>query len=291
MRRQLWFLALISLVAIAPQALQGQPADANPEGLKPAQAASLVERALATEVTSANSTGHPMRYRLHKTSPRLTSTKEIVETRDGDVARLVAVNDQPLSPAAEQQEQDRLNALMADPSLQNHRKQGENHDTGIVLKLLHMLPKAFLYQYAGAGMGPHGKMEKFTFKPNPSFSPPDFETQALTALDGELWVDAAQQRVVRLEGYLQQDTNYGLGIVGKLDKGGWVVIEQADAGGGAWRIVHVQMRMNLRVFWKNRNIDTLEDMSQFSSVPPGMDYRQAIQMLRAAPEGAAQANR
>ena len=31
-----------------------------------------------------------MRYRLRKSSPRLTSTKEIVETKDGDVARLVA---------------------------------------------------------------------------------------------------------------------------------------------------------------------------------------------------------
>ena len=32
---------------------------------------------------------HPMRYRLRKSSPRMTSTKDIVETRDGAVARLV----------------------------------------------------------------------------------------------------------------------------------------------------------------------------------------------------------
>ncbi len=54
-------------------------------------------RALANELRAAQDTSHPMRYQLRKTSPRLTTTKEIYETRDGDVARLVAINDKPLS--------------------------------------------------------------------------------------------------------------------------------------------------------------------------------------------------
>jgi hypothetical protein len=144
-----------------------------------------------------------------------------------------------------------------------------------------MLPSAFLYQYAGPATGRQGRaVQKFTFTPNPHFSPPDFETEALKALTGELWIDSTDERVVRLEGHLQQDTDYGWGILGKLDKGGWVVIEQADTGGGAWRIVHVQMQMNLRVLFKTRNVDTLEDMSEYAEVPAGIDYRQAIQMLR-----------
>src|SRR5208337_5103048 len=112
---------------------------------------------------------------------------------------------------------------------------------------LRMLPSAFLYRYAGTVAGPSGTAEKFSFKPNPKFSPPDYESQALRALSGEIWIDPLQERVVRLEGHLQQDTDYGWGILGKLNKGGWVVIEQADTGGGVWRIVHVQMQMNLRI--------------------------------------------
>ncbi len=86
-----------------------------PTALTPAQAQALVGRALATELRTAQDAGHPMRYRLRKSSPRMTTTKEIVETRDGDVARLVRLNDQPLSLAAEQQEEARLNALLSDP--------------------------------------------------------------------------------------------------------------------------------------------------------------------------------
>jgi hypothetical protein len=187
-------------------------------------------------------------------------------------------------------EQARLDTLLGDPGRQRHRMQSEDEDTGIVLRLLRMLPQAYLYQYAGAGSSPAGTVERFTFRPNPNFSPPDFETQALTAMTGEIWIDAAQERVTRLEGHLQQDTDYGWGILGRLDKGGWIVIEQADVGGRQWRIARFKMQMNLRVLFKTRNIDTMEEMTLYASVPVGLGYAQAIQMLRAAPINTGQAS-
>jgi len=255
----------------------------------PAQA--MVQRALGKELQTAQDTAHPMHYRLRKSSPRLTSTKEILETADGAVARLVAINDQPLTQAEEQTEQARLDLLLSDPSRQKHRKQSEEGDFGIVLKLLRMLPSAYLYTYSGQGAGPAGTVEKFSFRPNPGFSPPDLESQALTAMTGEIWIDASQERVTRLEGHLQQDTDYGWGILGKLDKGGWIVLEQADIGGRQWRIVRFKMKMNLRVLFKNRDIDTTEEMSQYTPVPAGLNYRQAIQMLRAGTAAGLQGSR
>jgi len=255
---------------------RSQTAPAATPALTTPQAQALVERALATEVRAAGDTSHPMRYRLRKASPRLTSTKEIVETRDGDVARLLSFFDKPLNQDDEQKEEARLDALLSDPARQGHRRQSEERDTAIVMKLLRMLPQAFLYEYAGAS----GNVEKFTFKPKPGFSPPDLETQALTNMSGELWIDATGERVTRLEGHLQQDTDYGWGILGRLDKGGWIVIDQAGVGAGAWRIVRFQMKMNLRVLFKTRSFDTVEEMTEYAPVSAGLDYRQAIQMLR-----------
>lgn len=250
--------------------------------LSPAEAQTLVARVLSVELRTAHDANHPMRYLLRKTSPRLTSTKEIVETRDGDVARLLSINDQPLNPEAAQQEQARLSTLAGNPGLQNHRKQSEDQDLGIVLKLLRMLPNAFFYQYDGVGQGPTGPVYKFSFRPNPRFDPPDMESQALTAMSGQLWIDVAQQRVVRLEGHLEQDTNYAWGILGKLNRGGWLAIEQVDIGGGQWRIVHVQMDMTLRILFKTKLFKTEERMTRYSPVAPGLDYRQAIQILRSS---------
>jgi hypothetical protein len=255
-------------------------ASQQPDTLSPVQAQALVSRALAHELTSAQDQGHPMRYVLRKISPRLSSTKAIVETKDGAVARLLSVDGQPLSADAEQKEQARLDALLNDPGEQRHRKQAEDVDTARALKVLRMLPSAFLYQYAGCVETPAGKVQKFTFRPNPDFSPPDLETQVLTAMSGELWIDGAQERVTRLEGQLQQDVDFGWGILGRLSKGGWIAIEEADEGGGAWRMVRFQMQMSGRVFWKTRVFDTTEEETQFMPVPVGLGYAKAVEMLR-----------
>jgi hypothetical protein len=258
--------------------------------LSPAQAQALIQRALATESRAAQDlshVGHPMRYKLHKVSPRLTSTKEIVETRDGDVARLISIYDQPLSQADEQKEQARLQALLDDPSLQQHRKQSEGSDTARAMKVLRVLPSAFLYQFAGTASTPNGTVAKFTFKPNPQFDPPDTETGVLTAMAGEIWVDPVEERVVRLAGSLQQDKLVYWGL-GELNKGGWIEIGQADVGSHQWRIVHLKLKMDIREIFKIKNSDSVQEYTEFVPLPAAMSYKDAIQLLRSTPWPATQ---
>ncbi len=244
----------------------------------------LVQRALANEVRAAGITGHPMRYRLHKASPRFASTKDIFETKDGAVAHLVAVNDAPLSAQDQQKEQTRLNALLADPGSQRHRKQSQDVDTARAMKVLRALPSAFLYRFAGTGTPASGSILRFSFTPNPKFDPPDFETQVLTQMTGEIWIDQEHERVARLEGHLQQDVDFGWGILGRLNKGGWIVIEQANVAEHQWRIVHFQMSMTGRVVFKTRIFETTEDQSQFAPLPVGLTYQQAIRMMNTGSE-------
>jgi hypothetical protein len=271
-------LAAACLVAVVAPTW-AQPKAPLPDPLSPPDAQALVDRALANELRAAQDQGHPMRYMLHKSSPRLTSTKEIVETKDGAVARLISINNAPLDAADAEREQARLDNLLRDPGLQRHRKQVEDSDTSRALKVLRALPGAFLYQYAGSEGGPVGKLEKFTFHPNSRFTPPDLETEILTAMSGEIWIDAAQERVTRLDGRLDQDVDFGWGILGRLNKGGWIVIEQAEVSSGEWRTIRFQMSMSGRVFWKTRIFDTTEEEAQFAPVPVGLTYAEAIQIL------------
>jgi hypothetical protein len=240
----------------------------------------LVARALNNEIRAVQDPQHPMQYQLRKSSPRLTSTKAIVETRDGAVARLLTINDNFLTPGDRQKDDARLDALLADPNRQRKRKQSQQEDTGRALKVLRALPKAFLYQYSSSETNGSLTVEKFSFTPNPGFSSSDLELMVLTAMSGTLTVDATHERVLRLEGHLQQDVDIGWGILGRLNKGGWLMIEQADVGGGVWRIVRFQMNMSGRVFFKTRSFDTTEEQSHFAPVPANLTYEQAIQMLR-----------
>ena len=246
----------------------------------------LVRTALANGLRAAQDTSHPMRYRLRKTSPRLTTTKEMIETQDGTVAMLVAVNDKPLTPDDLAKEQGRLQTLLNDPAKQHHRKQAEAEDTTRALKVLRVLPTAFLYTDAGPITAGTVTAEKFTFVPNPKFNPPDLETQALTEFRGEIWVEPVSAHVIHLEAHLQQDVDFGWGILGRLNKGGWISLEQAEVSEGVWRVVKFQMQMTGRVLIHTRTFDTTEDESHYEPVPAGLAYQQAIAMLRSGPSAA-----
>ena len=292
--RYAWLVLLLAWPG--PGAAQTSPALTAPaqsaDGPAADGAQALVERALENELTAAGDTKHPMRYTLRKTSPRLSSTKMLIETKDGQVARLVAINNEPLSAEDEKKELNRLDGLLGDPGRQKHRKDSEDADAARAMKVLRALPKAFLYEAAGAdagaaaGMSPSGQaqLEKFNFKPNPAFHPPDLETEVLTAMDGAIWIDAATERVTRLEGRLEHDEDFGWGILGRLNKGGCITIEQADVGGGQWRIVRFEMQMTGRVLFKSKVFDTVEVERDFVPVELGLGYQRAIEMLR---EGAA----
>lgn len=257
-------------------------------GLTAEQAQALVDHALANEMHAAQNTTHPMRYQLRKTTPRLTATRDILETKDGGVARLRSINNAPLSADADQHELERLTELENDPGKQRHRKQSEDADTARALEVVRALPSAFVYQYAGPGVasvrGPNGPqnrpVEKFTFHPNPNFNPPDLETQVLTAMSGAIWIDPAAERVTRLEGRLDKDVDIGWGVLARLYKDGWITIDQAEVEPCMWRTVRLQMQMSVRVVLKTRNLDTTEEESRFAPLPANIDYRQAIEMLK-----------
>jgi len=151
--------------------------------------------------------------------------------------------------------------------------------------VLRVLPRAFLFQYAGTLPSGSGRIERYTFTPNPKFTPSELELIVLTAMTGELQIDATHERVVRLEAHVGQDVDFGWGILGRLYKGGWLVIEQGDVGNGQWRILRFKMEMSGRVFIKTRSFDTTEEQSLFAPVPANLTYQQAIEILRAEQKG------
>jgi hypothetical protein len=287
-------LLVITIAAGSPALAQppdssvaGQPAATNPlpAALSPAETQAMVHHVLQAEIEAAQDTGHPMQYQLRKSSPRYATTKEIIETKDGDVAYLLAINNGKLSELDQQNEDARLNKLLDDPSLQRHRQEREQGDTDRARKVMRALPDAFLYTYAGLVDTPQGPSYRMTYQPNPKFDPEDLEAQVLKGMAGEMWIDVAQQRVTHLDGKRLHDVDYGWGILGKLDQGGTLLLEQADVGNHQWRTVHMVLVMNARVLLKTVKLDTTLELSQFKPVASGMSYQQAIHMLRAAPAG------
>src|SRR5580704_4132383 len=257
-------------------ALLALPGSAQTDG------AALVRRAIQNREAAAK-IHRPLRYLLRKTDDHRDTTKDIIETDQGDVARLIAINNQPLTAEANQAELDRLNTLANHPEIQEHRHQREQKDTDRVNRLMRLLPDAFLYRDQGTTPCPSSRetCHHLTFAPNPTFEPPDVEANIFRGLAGDLWIDQSQERLTRLDAHVIANVDFGWGILGKLDKGGTIQLEQSDIGNHDWELTTLKLDLKGKALMvKSLDIQLTEQATHFSQVPPGVDYRKAIELLQ-----------
>jgi hypothetical protein len=248
---------------------------ASAENLTPAEA---VKRASHNELHAHDV--HPYRFTIRKVDDGKITTKEIIETKDGDVARLIAINDKPLPPAAEAKEIQRLQTLLADPSIQEHRRKREQADAKRANEMVRLLPTAFIYEFESMDEGPSGPCYRISLKPNPDFHPPDRQAEVLHGMAGEIWIDQKQERMVKLNVHLVSDVDFGWGIVGKLYKGGTILVEQKDVGQDHWEQYKLRLNLNGKILmFKSLVIDTKEDEFNYEPVPAEWTYQDAVRAL------------
>lgn len=269
-------LAFALLAAVGASLAAGQASTADPVASDPV---ALVKRAAANELKTSDH-GHPYRYKLRKVDNGRTTTKEIVETKDGDVARLLGAEGHPLDAETDQGEVERLNNLLLHPEIQEHRHKREQADSNRADEMVRLLPDAFLYHFEGMGPGPSGPAYRLSLKPNPDFHPPDREAEVYAGMAGELWIDQRQKRMVKLDVHLIADVNFGWGILGKLYKGGSILVEQEDVGNNHWEQEHFKLNLHGKaLLFKSLDFDTTEDETDFTPVPADWGYQDAVKLL------------
>jgi hypothetical protein len=241
-------------------------------------AKAIVTRAVQHR-TDADKDHRMVEYRYRKVDERGDTTKEVVETKDGNVSRLVAVEGKPLGAEQEQAEVDRLRDLAKHPEMMARRHKNEERDRAQVDRMMKLLPDAFIYQVVATVPCGSGECYRMTYTPNPDWSPPDMEAKVLRGIAGEVLIDAKQERLVKLDADFIEDVDFGF-VLAKMNKGGHVELEQADIGNGVWELTGMTTSLSARILLvKKLNIRIKEEMSDFRPVDQGMDFRGAIDLL------------
>ncbi len=311
LKRPVVLLILLLLAALFPilcpiSGLAQTPAP--PDSAAPNDPGAVVRRAVDHHL--AEEAAHkPLRFALHRKDEHHDITREVVETPQGDVAMVIASNGAPLSPDARQAQIARLDNLAAHPELQAHRQNREREDNARIDKLMRLLPDAFVYRYVdtepctvtrapdiplpGAPAMPVPTTPaaadlcyRMSFTPNPHWDPPDTEAKILRGMAGDLWMEKSQERLYRLSAHLITDVDFGWGIVGRLDKGGTIDLEQTQIGTGDWELTRMKLNLTGKLLmFKSITVQLSEEMGRFSPVPPNTDYREAIRMLKGSQAG------
>jgi hypothetical protein len=249
-------------------------------------ATALVRRAIQHRLDEEKN-HQPMRYLLRRKDERRETVKEIIETKDGDVARLMEVDGKPLSAEAERAEMERLSTLAAHPELQEHRRKNEQRDEARINHVMGMLPDAEIYEMEGIAPCGSGQCYRLSYKPKPGFTPPDLESDVLRGVAGEVWIDQAQERLVRLDARFIGEVDFGYGILGKLNKGGTATLRQTCVDGHNWELTGMKVDLTGKALMvKSFKVEIDEETSGYAVVTAGVGYREAIEMLKRETVGA-----
>jgi hypothetical protein len=246
----------------------------------------LIRRASENELDAAS---HLPRYMFltRKQTPHYSSLKLYVQTKDAIASRVIAYNDQPLTPQQRQDEDARTDRFLTNPSEMRAKQKEERDNRDRITKILKALPDAFLYEYDGFEPGTTkygrkgGELLRLRFRPNPDYDPPSRVEQVLTGMTGSALVDVKQQRIARMEGTLLKDVNFGWGFLGHLDHGGSIVLEQTNVAGHNWIMSQIGVRLTGKILlFKNINYNQTETSSDFQKVPEDLTFEQGLELLK-----------
>lgn len=248
---------------------------------------SWVDRAVEYELAIIQQDAPPLRYRIRKVTGHTDTTRIVIESTEGNVARMIERDGQPLTAAEDAAERSRLNDILENPAdyLKHERRDDEGRD--YALQLVKLMPQAMIYTYVPGQPQPTGAQSPqivIDFRPNPAFHPPTMLSESLTGLQGRVWLDAHTGRMTRIQGTVLHPVNFGWGIIGRIYPGGTIEFEQTCVDGRRWIYSHLEEDLTVRELM----VKTITDKTRvaawdFKFLPKPLSVQEAVHALLSMP--------
>jgi len=212
----------------------------------------------------------------HQEDGKPPKTLQVCQSKDGDLDRLVALNGIELTPAQRQAEDQRVQQIVAHPEQLRAKQKKSGEDGEQQRNLFRNFPDASLFQCESES----GNLVTLRFRPNPAFRPSTRAAMVFHHLEGTLVVDAAQKRLVEINGRLSSEVKFAGGLLGHLDKNGTFFVQQREVHAGHWDLIYMSVHMSGKVlFFKTINVEEKQSLADYQPLPPGATLQQAADFL------------
>lgn len=257
---------------------QAPPADVSPE--------EIVRSAVNNELKPPDA-DKKFLFQHYKKTPNGTQTMVYVQTREAIAGLVIAINDKPLTEDQRKGEIQRVQRFISDPEEMKKKQKQEKESVDRITRIIRALPDAFLYERDGMEMSSPGvgktgdQLTRLNFRPNPKYDPPSRVEQILTGMEGHILIDRKLNRIAQIEGTLQKDVGFGWGILGHLDRGGHILLNQADVGEKHWQITQIDMAFTGKILlFKSVNLRSTETYTDFHPVASDLSFAQGLDLLK-----------
>lgn len=272
----LWAVAFFVFVA---GALPSASASRQPEDAR------AFARAVVASELAADANDHSLwMYRDDNKVPDAHTVKLVIETSQGDLSKTIERDGHPLTPQAQKEDEQKMDAFVRDAELRQQQKHRHEQDAEKANALTKLLPDAFLWTFAKQD----SDETTLHFEPDPQFHPPTREARVFAAMAGVMVVNTRQKRIQVLKGMLTRDVSFGFGLLGKLQKGGTFEIERQEIAPGVWNITetHIHIQGHALIF-KSISEQQDEVTSHYRPTPKSLSLEAAAQMLKDGTEARA----
>ncbi len=186
------------------------------------------------------------------------------------------LSDQSLWCYREQRQEDGKPAKTLQVCQTKDKQKKDREDGEQARNLLATLPDAFLFQCDRQS----GNLVTLRFRPNPAFRPSTRSAQVFHHMEGTLVVDAAQGRLVEINGHLTSEVKFLGGLLGHLDKDGTFCVKQQNVGEGHWDLRFMSVQMSGKaLFFKTITVLETKSLIDYKPLPRGATLRQAADFL------------
>ncbi len=273
-RQMVVLRAITALVLAVSSPFASQSSSQTSDVRTPAN--EFVRQILDNELQAEKDDHSHWMLRLETRKSGKTEVREVVETKDGDLDWLISVNGKPL-PQDQRSERERgLQRLISNPAELKTSQREKDEDQARSQRLLKMLPDALVFEYGEQ----RGDLVELKFKPKPHFRPPSHEAAVVHAMEGVLWVNGRQKRLVEISGHLTHPVKFGGGLLGHLDAGGHFHVKQEEVQPGYWELAALDVDMKGKaLFFKTIGVQEEIKRSMFRRVRDDLTAAQGANLL------------
>jgi hypothetical protein len=166
-------------------------------------------------------------------------------------ARLVAVDDRPLSPSQARDEQDKRQREIARRSVEDvsggaPRENAYRRRHARFKALFQQFPDAFTFTLNGRRRVAGRTAYHVSAIPRPAYEPPTRDARALTAMTVDFWVDVETYHWIKLAARVTKPVSL-VGLLVRLEPGTTVELEKAPVDDKAWLVTRLTYQSTSRL--------------------------------------------
>lgn len=165
--------------------------------------------------------------------------------------RLVEINGKHLTATQAAEEKRKLENAVAERKNESPEKKAEriakyNEERKRDRAMMDEMVKAFDFKLVGETTLNGRAVYSLQASPRKGYQPPNMETQALTGMEGKLWVDKKTFQWVKVEAHVTRPVSIK-GFLAQVEPGTYFELEKIPVAPGIWMAKHFAMRSQAKI--------------------------------------------